>query len=138
MAGRNFHPSIQIEMKKREIEQRGGTNTDVVDMQAGREETLNHRLCVAVGREAAIPSHGDASPTFIGDDRPMNLTEEPGKVPIKVLLRQTANVILAKDRWVHCFPYLLFCRANLAAKRIASFMLEPSALSFPAMSYAVP
>ena len=64
--------------------------------------------------------------------------EEPGKALVKVLFCQAPNIILAKDSWVHCSLPLFFCRANLAAKRIASFMLESSALSLPAMSYAVP
>src|SRR3989304_1485001 len=123
VTGGNLHPAVKIEMKKGKIEERRRTNTDIVDLKSGREKSLHHRLRVTIGREAAIPSHSDSSPSVLSDDGSVNLAETPRKILIKVLFRQATNVILAKNRWIHALPHPLFRRANSAARRIASLML---------------
>ena len=138
VTGGNLHPAVKIEMKKGKIEERSRTNTDIVDLKSGREKSLHHRLRVTIGCEAAIPSHGDSSPSVLSDDGPMNLAEEPGKVFVKIFFRQATDVIFPKNSRIHAFLHIFFRRANRAAKRIASLMLVPSARPFPAMSYAVP
>src|SRR5262249_21682197 len=73
VARRHFYPAIDVEMKQRKIEERPGTDTDIVNVEPGRCQACNDGLCVTIRGYTAIASHGDPPATSFGDDCAMHL-----------------------------------------------------------------
>ena len=134
VACRHFYPAIDVEMKQRKIEQRRGTNTDIVNLQPGRRQACDNGLCVRIGGRAAITPHRHPFAAPFGDDRAMHLAQEQREFFVEILFRQTPDVVLTKYRRIHFVLRFISRCANLAASRIASFMLDSSAFPLPAMS----
>src|SRR5678816_1183669 len=52
VACRYLYSAIDVEMKQRKIEQRRGTNTDIVDLQTRRRQACDNGLCIRLGGRA--------------------------------------------------------------------------------------
>ena len=89
-----------------------------------------------VGSEVARQSRPTVTrwPPFSAMIVPCTLPRSSANCFVEILLRQTPDVVLTKYRRVHFVLRFIRCCANLAANRIAAFMLDSSAFPLPAMS----
>src|SRR6185295_7687773 len=134
VAGSDLNAAVDIEMKQGKIEQWRRAHADIVDLQAGRDESGDHRLGIKIRCRPAVAPHSHTGAALIGDGRAMHLAEQQRELLVKIDFGQTANVIFAKHDRIHLFLSREFCRAKRAARTIASVILESSALSLPAIS----
>src|SRR4029077_19703282 len=115
VACRPFYPAIGVEMKQRKIEQRRGTNADIVTLQPRRCQASNDSLCIRIRGCTAIAPHRHPFAAPFGDDRAMHLAEEQREFYVEILFRQTPNIVLTKNRRINFVLGSLLCWAILPA-----------------------